>query len=431
MAAQTLCYNPATMFYPYTAQQQQWIDLAATLAEGFARRAAAADRSGAFPFENYASLRAAGLPALVAPKEYGGWGANLLDTVLVMEELGVGDGSTALSVTMHMQTIGNAVEDGAWPAALLARVCRAAVERGALINAVASEPELGSPSRGGKPKTVAQPVLGADGAVAAWVLNGRKSYASMSPTLDTMIIPALLLDGSDEVARFVVDATLHRDRGLQIIETWDALGMRSTGSHDVLLSDVTVPADSVITRGVEAKSTTGGQVNAWFLLTVSAVYVGVARAALRCAAEYACSRVPTALGKPIAEVESIQRHLGQAELLLQQARLLLYHTAELWDRHPTQRIALGPSVNVAKVTATNHAIAAVDHCMRVAGGAGMTRALPLERYFRDVRAGLNHPVNDDAAFVQLGKLVLAELQQAQRPATAPDAAAHPAPARAP
>ena len=111
-------------------------------------------------------------------------------------------------------------------------------------------------------------------------------------------------------------------------------------------------------------------------------------------------------GRPIATVENIQRHMGQAQFLVQQAQAQLYHTAQLWDQYPEQRITLGSWVNVAKVTATNNAIEAVDQCMRVVGGSSLLRSLPIERYYRDVRGGLNHPVNDDAAYVALGKQAL-------------------------
>jgi len=109
-------------------------------------------------------------------------------------------------------------------------------------------------------------------------------------------------------------------------------------------------------------------------------------------------------------LESIQRRLGQAELLLHQGRALLYQTAALWDERPDCRDALAESILVAKYTATNNAVAAVDACMRVVGGAGMSRSLPLERYYRDVRGGLNHPMNDDQLYVHLGQNVLARPQ---------------------
>jgi len=400
------------MFYPRTERQVHFITLAQALATKFSDRAAEYDHAGTFPYENYADIRAAGLPALIIPKTYGGWGANLLETLLSMETLAVGDGSTALNVTMHMQTLGEAAETQSWPPALFERVCREAVESGVLVNSIATEPELGSPSRGGKPKTTATPVFDQSDKPVAWLINGRKSFGSMSPALDYMIIPAVLQDGSETVARFLVP----RHEGIEIVETWDAMGLRSTGSHDVVLHDVWVPAANILSSGATDKSaagkaTQGAKTNAWFMLCVSAVYVGIAIAAQQAAVRYAKTRIPTALGKPIAELETIQRHLGQAELLLHQARTLLYYSAEQWDRYPDKRIELSPSITAAKVTATNNAIAAVDHCMRVAGGASMTKTLPLERYYRDVRGGLNHPVNDDQAFVLLGRMAINELSE--------------------
>lgn len=411
------------MFYPRTDRQAQFVALAGDLADKFAPRAAEQDRTGAFPFANFADIRATALPRLVVGVEHGGLGANLLETVMTVERLAVGDGSTALSFTMHLQTLGSAVESGGWPQELLARICAEVVTRGALINSCATEPELGSPSRGGKPKTTARLL---DSAVsptdpaARWVISGRKSFASMSPVLDYLIIPATLtsppapgalpdsaqddagsfdasLDG--DVARFIVP----RSPAIEIVETWDAMGMRTTGSHDIVLHNVVATNADLIGRSSQS---TGGGANAWFLLTVSAVYLGIAEAALAAAATYAGERVPTALGRPIATLESVQRHLGQAAFLIEQSRALLYHNASLWDEHPSARLSMTAMLAVAKVSVTNHAVAAVDHCLRAAGGAALTHRLPLERCYRDVRAGLSHPVGDDEAYLLLARQIL-------------------------
>lgn len=400
-----VCGKIPCMNYPTTERQARFISIAQDLAPKFTERASEFDRTGDFPHPNYADIRAVGLPKLVIPEEFGGWGANLLETVMTMEALGKGDGSTALSLTMHMQTMGHAAETRTWPDELFEQICRDAVEKGWLINSIATEPELGSPSRGGKPKTTAEPIYQNNGKEPAfWVVNGHKTFASMVPELDYMIVPALLLDGSDQVARFVIP----RGAGLRIEETWDAMGMRSTGSHDLYLENVKVPHVYLLNRGSDAKSTAVGITNAWFMLTVSAVYLGVAEAAIAAAAEFARNRVPTALGKPIATVENIQRRMGQAQFLVQQAQTQLYHVAQLWDQYPDRRVDLGSWINVAKVAITNNAIEAVDHCMRVVGGMSMMKSLPLERYYRDVRGGLSHPVNDDFAHVMLGRQALAE-----------------------
>lgn len=387
------------MNYPTTARQATWLAIADRLAVDFAARAGEQDRSGAFPDANFAAIRAAGLPALPVPIVYGGWGANLLETIMVTERLARGDGSTALSFVMHLQTIGSAAEGGDWPEELYATLCRAAVERGALVNALASEPALGSPSRGGRPQTTARPHYAASGAITAWEIDGCKSFASMFPVLDYAIIPAALEDGSGEVGRFLVTV----NDCFTVQQRWDAVGMRTTGSHTVALHGVMTPPATLIGRSSQAK---GGVGNAWFTLGVSAVYLGVADAALSAAAEYARTRTPTALGRPIAELESVQRHLGKAALLLHTARLQLHHTAEQWLQTPARRRELTPWLAAAKVTATNHAVTAVDHCLRAAGGAGLTTALPLERYYRDVRAGLSHPPSDDEASIAFGRSVL-------------------------
>ena len=381
------------MLYPRTERLQRFIDVARSLIPVLRERAAQHDRDGTFPHENFVDIRRVGLPALIVPQEFGGWGANLLESTLTMETLAQGDGSTALSFVMHVQVIGGVAEafedvaseygGGGWPQPLFAQVCRDAVEQGALINSVATEPNLGSPSRGGLPETTAEPVR--ENGKVAWRINGLKTFAqALSPEMDYFIIPAALQDGSGHVARFVIPAGPH----FEIIETWDSFGMRATGSHDLKIVNARVTDEQMIGRGAPSPRTTGkAPANAWFICTVGAVYLGVAQAALDFAADYAAKRVPTALGKPIAELESIQRRLGQAELLLLQARALLYNTARDWDRFEARREELTPAVIATKFTVTNNAIEAVDHAVRVVGGASMSRSLPLERYLRDVRPG--------------------------------------------
>ena len=399
------------MLYPRTERQLRFVDVARSLIPALRERAAQHDRDGTFPHENFADIRRVGLPALVVPQEFGGWGANLLESTLTMETLAQGDGSTALSFVMHVQVLGGTAdtvagaaadqERSSWPQPLFAQVCRDAVEQGALINSVATEPNLGSPSRGGLPETTAEPVR--ENGTTVWLINGLKTFASLSPEMDYFIIPAALQDGSGHVARFVIPAGPH----FEIIETWDAFGMRATGSHDLKIVNARVTEEQMIGRGAPSPRTTGkAPANAWFICTVAAVYLGVAQAALDFAADFALTRVPTALGKPIAELESIQRRLGQAELLLLQARTLLYSTARDWDQLDSQRDELAPAVIATKFTVTNNAIEAVDHAVRVVGGAAMSRSMPLERYLRDVRPGLFHPLNDDQALTIFGQNAL-------------------------
>ncbi len=380
--------------------REQILALAADLAQKFAARAAQHDAAGTFPHENYADLRASGYPLLSVPATLGGWGASLYEAVLAQEQLAMGDGSTALAIGMHVQTVGAAAESRPWANEQFPRLCAEIVKRGALVNSCASEPELGSPSHGGAPKTTAR--RQGD----KWIIDGHKTFASLAPELDYFIITAAFSaeDGTLQSGRFLVA----RQPAIRVVPTWDSLGMRCTGSHDLYLEGAEAPLEALLSAApISRADPNKPNINAWFTLIVSAVYLGVAAAAQRVALRYAHERIPTALGKPIASLESIQRRLGEGELALKTARAMLYHTAMRWDNEPEARSALTDQLIACKLSVTNAAIQVVNHAMRAVGGASMTRDLPLERYYRDVQAGLFHPPSDENGLLMLGKWALA------------------------
>src|SRR6476659_5195320 len=92
---------------------------------------------------------------------------------------------------------------------------------------------------------------------------------------------------------------------------------------------------------------------------------------------------------------SVQHRVAEIEMLLLQSRSVLHATAEAWVEHPEYRDALAWQVNASKYVATNNAIRVTDLALRVVGWAGLYRLLPLERYVRDIRAGLGNPPTDD------------------------------------
>jgi alkylation response protein AidB-like acyl-CoA dehydrogenase len=81
--------------------------------------------------------------------------------------------------------------------------------------------------------------------------------------------------------------------------------------------------------------------------------------------------------------------------MLYEARALLVGVARAWDAAPS--LELEGALAAAKVVASNNAVAVVEQAMRLVGGSSMDRGLPLERHYRDVRGGLHHPPQDDAA----------------------------------
>src|SRR5262249_23244774 len=90
----------------HTEREQRFIDLAAGLANDFAKRAAQHDEDESFPFENYEQMRECGYTNLIIPEELGGLGASLLERVKAQERLAQGDGATALAINMHFNVLG-------------------------------------------------------------------------------------------------------------------------------------------------------------------------------------------------------------------------------------------------------------------------------------------------------------------------------------
>ena len=90
----------------HTKDEQRFIDIAARLAGEFASRAARYDEEGAFPHENYASLRESGYSIMGIPEELGGLGATMLQRVKAQETLAQGCGATALAINMHFNVLG-------------------------------------------------------------------------------------------------------------------------------------------------------------------------------------------------------------------------------------------------------------------------------------------------------------------------------------
>jgi alkylation response protein AidB-like acyl-CoA dehydrogenase len=390
--------------YVLTEQQQHVVALADELAARFGARADAHDRDGSFPFENYAELHAAGYLRLAIPPEYGGDGADAFTMVLAQERLARGDGATALATAMLVHILGRTAEERGWPEPIFAAVCRTIAAEGGLINSVVTEPELGSISRGGTPATTATPTPG------GWLINGHKIFATGAPALRYMVTGVTLPASADapqgESASAIVQAGAP---GLRLEATWsDSLSLRASGNDDVYFENVFVPEGWLVNRRpIGAPPPSGGLLpfNAWSL-TIGAVYLGIGQAACDAACDYANGRVPPSLGKPIAELPHIQQWIGQMQVGLDAARSVLYDTTRTWVERADQRPTLAAAIAASKYLATNAACAATETALRVAGGFSLTRALPLERYFRDARAGLFNPPQDDLALGQAGRAAL-------------------------
>jgi alkylation response protein AidB-like acyl-CoA dehydrogenase len=383
--------------FPNTEAQATLLRTARQLAAQFATTAAEHDRDASFPHENFEAMRDAGYLAAAIPTEYGGGGHGLTDIVLAQLALAKGDGSTALAVGMHLITTGTEATARNWPHTIRERIFRDVVDTGALINTVAAEPEMGSPRSGGRPATSLTP----DGH-GRWLLTGRKAFSTLAPALTYFITYCSVEDGSGDVARVAV----HRDRpGVSIDETWDAIGMRATGSHDAVFDNVPIEdADFTGRRSLEANREVMSSGEGWFPLLIGAANLGVSEAARDYAVNFVRTRNPGGRAA-LSTIPYVREQIGRIDSKLLAARALLLTSADDCEHHP-DRVQLEPRIIAAKLLATNTAIEVVEQAMRLVGGVALQRSEPLERYFRDVRSGIVNPPIEARALDQIARHAL-------------------------
>lgn len=365
------------------------------LAESFRDSGVRHDRDGSFPHEHFARLHDVGLLGLIVPTRLGGGGAGLQEAAQAVRTIAHACPATALVLAMQYLSHNGINANPHWPRAVADKVGRDAVERGGLINSLRVEPELGTPARGGMPATVARRTE--DG----WALSGHKIYCTGVPGLSWMQVWARTDEAEPRVGSFLVPAGVP---GMRVIETWDHLGLRASGSHDVVFKDALIPADYAVDvrpprewRGREPA------VIQWNVALISAVYTGVAEAARDWLRDFLRTRMPTGLGAPLASLPRMQEVVGRIEArLLVNDRLL----GGLIDQAASGAPPASTEVDLLKVVMADNAVEAVQEAVSLCGNHALARANPLERHLRDVLCARIHTPQADSALVAAGRASL-------------------------
>jgi alkylation response protein AidB-like acyl-CoA dehydrogenase len=390
---------PSVLRLPQAAGPQHDLDspefaaLLAQLSGEFAATAARHDRDGTFPHANFERLQELGLTGLTVPRALGGAGATLAQAARVIAAVARGEPSTALVLTMTYLHHASAKHARRWPRHLLELVAQDTVANGALVNALRVEPELGTPARGGLPGTVARRTP------EGWRISGRKIYSTGIPRLTWLAVWARSDDDTPLVGSWLV----HRDTpGISVIENWDHLGMRATGSHEVVFDDVLVPLEHAVDVALAGSAPESDPaLLLWMSVLLAALYDAVARNARDWLAQWLQERVPANLGAPLASLPRFQEALGQVDTWLFSNRVLI-------DTAASGGIAAADAFRI-KYLATNQAIAVVEKALELIGNPALTRSNPLERHYRDVLCSRIHTPQNDTILAGAGKAAFAAL----------------------
>ncbi|MER7756760.1 acyl-CoA dehydrogenase family protein [Kitasatospora sp. NPDC097643] len=374
-----------------------------------AARAEEHDRDATFPYQGIEAVHEAGLLTLTVDRRYGGPGGTLADTVRVLAQLGRGDASVAVVTAFTLLAHAEQARRAAWPAAGYRRLLTESRRGPALVNALRAEP-------GSRPGALPETVARRDG--DGWSLSGRKTYCTGAEALAWMAVTARTDEPEPRTGTFLVRG---ESEGLEIDPTWDQLGLRASASHDVVLDRVRVPADLAL--GLTAPKGNGSSVEeraaaeaaaaelsrAWQELALSAVAVGVARAAQAWLVRFLNQRTPANLTEPLGTLPRYRCALGEIEAQLIGAEELVAGLAPRVDRGEPDAVArTGP----AHLLAVRAATSAVQQAVSLTGNPGLSRRYPLERYLRDVLSSRVHLAPDEAVLEAAGR---AALERGARP----------------
>jgi len=357
--------------------------------ERFASRAARYDAESSFPTENYRDLHAAGLLGLTVPVAYGGLGVDRLTYALCLLEMAKACPATALTFNMHATVI--TILDAIANEEQKRRYFGEVVKQGKLIASIGSEP--GSSFR---QKFVFQTRF--HPAAGGYRVSGVKHFCSLGGSADYYLVNGLL-EGADSAREGILCAMIPRaDPGISVEGIWDASGMRGTVSHTIRYDSLVDSRDMVGAPGGYLTVDISG-----FALGYAATYLGIAEAALEFIVEYARTKSFRPAGEPMSHHPLTQRALAEMATTVRAARLLLCEAARLAMEGDTEARTL--AINQAKYLCAEAGAMVTERAIRLAGGRGILKELPLERWHRDALAGPVMPPSNDRCLETIGKIL--------------------------
>lgn len=362
----------------------------------FAGRAAAVDREGRFPRENVDELLSLKVPAMALKKENGGLGISVAGQLKIMEEIAYGDGSTAVALNMHVLVAG--FLESMPPFSRRDAVLKDMGENGAMICGPGSVPTGGLDNRQAGFK------IHEDG--DDLVINGRAGFASMSEGARYALIGGSVDRGEGnepDVALTVPDLSTP---GIKNLLNWDAMGLRGTSSHDIVIENARIPKSeglvipaAMMRMVLQAQAQVVDvqtQLRARGALGILAIWLGLSQAAFDFTIDYVKQRHGYLAGP--------NSNLGSSAGFRSEQPWAQFGIGNMEHWLETGRIVLDDCVRRLETpfenpqAFTRHLVRTVYHlrrmseevsagAMRVCGAHAYVKNRPLERIYRDMVGG--------------------------------------------
>ncbi len=337
-----------------------------------APRAAEADRTEAYPWDNVAALVDAGFAGMTIPPAYGGAGRSYLDAAIVIEELAKVCGVTGrIAVETNMGAIGAIMEYGSEEQKKLAADLVLAGDKPAIC---ITEPAAGS--------AATEMTTRADRRGNTYVLNGGKHWITGGGVSRLHLVFARIFgEGGEEEGIGAFIALRDETEGLVIGRREPTMGLRGIPETEVLFEDMALPPAMMVVPPRGLAKGFADLMNAYNSQRVGAatVALGLAQGAYELALDYAREREQ--FGRPIYEFQGLQWMLADMSIQLAAARALI-HGAAAGEASPFPDPLEAAQ---AKIFASEMAMSVTNDALQVFGAAGYSRNRPLERMARDAR----------------------------------------------
>jgi butyryl-CoA dehydrogenase len=333
-------------------------------------KAEAIDNAKEFPRELFEQVGALGLFGMRYPEKWGGTDAGTRSYLLAIEELA--NGSLSLAACCTMQSLmGTYFIYRSRDDDLCNRFLAPAIKGEKVGTICITEPNAGSDLDAISTRAVE------DG--NEWVLNGAKTWITSAPAADFFTVFAVTREGDKprdrELSVFLVERGTD---GLIVGKTIEKMGLWGSVTSEVTFDDCRIPAGNLLGERGKGQAYLR-EILARIRLTTAALALGVGEAAVADAVKYAGERVQ--FGKPIAKYQAIKVQLADRATELEAARHLTAHAAWREDEGlPNMKEA-----SMAKLFASESALAACDTAARVLGAYGYAMEYSVQRYLRDVR----------------------------------------------
>jgi butyryl-CoA dehydrogenase len=331
-------------------------------------KAAAIDKDHRHPEELVKRMAELGFLGIAVPDHLGGSGMDNVSYALAMEEIARACASTAVIMSVNNSLVCDPIYRFGTPAQHDQFLKPLA--SGKLLGCFAlSEPEAGSDAAAQKTTAVKD---GND-----WIINGTKNWITNGPVADVCVLFTMndKAAGHKGITAFILPM---KTKGVRCGPPDDKLGIRGSKSSQIYLDEVRLPHDAILGEvggGFKVAMSTldGGRIG------IAAQALGIARAALEDALEYAQQR--RTMGKAIIQHQAIAFKLADMATEIDAARLLTLRAAYLKDH----KLPFGKEAAMAKLFASDVANRAAREAIQIFGGNGYVTEFPVERHFRDAK----------------------------------------------